>query len=131
MDTEGSHSALAPTAVRTCKTSLIGLLIRSSLRQSRKGPSTAPSPRARAGSGIAVAEGTTLHRERAPTPTCALGTRIVDAEAAPVQIIVEIHHHVAQVHEAALVHHDRNAVEIEHFVQLLVNGGIQIELVLE
>src|SRR5207247_2192609 len=47
-----------------------------------------------------------LHRERAAAAAGALGTGIANAEAATIQVVVEINRHIAQVHQAALVDHD-------------------------
>src|SRR5262249_47770971 len=46
-----------------------------------------------------------LHGERAAAATGALGTGIADAETSAVQVVVEIDREVAEVHQAALVHH--------------------------
>ena len=44
---------------------------------------------------------------------------------------MEVHGGIVEVHQAALVDHDRDAVELEHLIQLGIDGRIEIELVLE
>src|SRR5438067_1093207 len=72
-----------------------------------------------------------LHRERAAAAARALRLGIRDAEAAAVQIVVEINHGAVEVHQAALVHDHRDAVKLEGFIKLLVQDGVEIKLVLE
>src|SRR5690242_5321489 len=74
---------------------------------------------------------TGLHRERAAAAAGALGVGVGDAEAAPVEVVVEVNHGVLQVHQAALVNHDRHAVELDQLVELLVDLWVKVELVLE
>jgi hypothetical protein len=72
-----------------------------------------------------------LHGERAAAATGALGTEIADAETSVVQVVVEIDRDVAEVHQAALVHHHLDTVECEQLVELGVDRRIEIQLVLE
>src|SRR5438067_615023 len=72
-----------------------------------------------------------LHRKRAAAAAGALGARVGDTEATTVQVIVEVHHGVVKIHQAALVDHDRHAVKLEDFVELRVDFRIEVELVLE
>src|SRR5439155_7807186 len=72
-----------------------------------------------------------LHRERAGAAAGALGLRILDAEAAAIQVVVEIDGHAVEVHQAAFVDDDRHAVELESLIQLRIDLRIEIELMLE
>src|SRR5207244_949875 len=46
-------------------------------------------------------------------------------------VVVEIDGDAVQIHQAALVNHDRHAVELEGFVELGIDLRIKVELVLE
>src|SRR4051794_38438424 len=86
------------------------------------GATPSPSPLSVASRGpFRRATSAALHRERAAAAAGALGVGVGDAEAAAVQVVVEIDHGVVQVHQAALVHDDRHAVELEQLVNLLVD----------
>src|SRR6516225_4267736 len=72
-----------------------------------------------------------LHRERAATAAGALGVGVIDAETPAIEVVVKIHGDVAQVHQAALVHHDRNTLQFEDLIELFVDGRVKVELVLK
>src|SRR5437868_5192602 len=72
-----------------------------------------------------------LHRERAAAAARALGAGVRDTEAAAVEVVVEVHGDIVQVHEATLVDNDGDAVELEDFVQLGINRRVEVQLVLE
>src|SRR5438874_7970620 len=61
----------------------------------------------------------------------ALGARVDDAEAALVQVVVEIDRRAFEIHQAALIDENGDAVVLEALVELLVIDRIEIELVLE
>src|SRR3954454_20533411 len=72
-----------------------------------------------------------LHRERTAAAAGAFGARIGDAEAAAIDFVVKIDGRVAQVHQAALIDHDRYSVGLENFVQFFIDDRVEIQLVLE
>src|SRR5262245_33268027 len=72
-----------------------------------------------------------LHAEGTATAAGAFGVRIGDAKAATVEVVVKIDGHVVQIHEAAFVDDDGNAVHFRDFVELGVDDGVEVQLVLE
>src|SRR5438445_7417559 len=75
--------------------------------------------------------GRALHRVRAAAAACAFGGRVEDAETTAVQVFVVVDRNVGQVHQAALVDDDGDAVELVKLVELRVELGVEVELVLE
>src|SRR5207249_4978631 len=78
-----------------------------------------------------ASKGLALHRERRATAAGALGTGVVDAEAASVQFVMIVDGGARQVHQAALVDDDRHAVELERLIELVVERRVEVQLVLE
>src|SRR5690348_45504 len=70
------------------------------------------------------------HRERAAAAAGALGGRVGDAEAAAIEVVVEIHGGAVQIDQAALIDHDGYAVEVEDLVELVVDRRVEVQLVL-
>src|SRR5262249_13036633 len=54
-----------------------------------------------------------------------------DAEAATVEVVVEVDDDVAEIHQAAAIDRDRNSFDFESIVEFRIGGGVKIELVLE